>query len=212
MLGLCKKCKKKKKGLLIGNIISTGYNQCWRYVQPQKCAKSKDWNNKRYPPRSSINRWRKVIDGIGRTKKWSVCFILFYFFLPVGLFEERPPSSWGLHASICLCRCTASAECAAFPRPPSPELPLRLSTWPSGPLEPSRILLSWTTSTPLLGLLWDSVRGGTSSLTEGWRDVPGSSSSGIGLYQISPSSSASFSSAGSTLRGWGDTLAWPIVT
>lgn len=132
--------------------------------------------------------------------------------LPVALLVEAPPSSWGLHASICLCRCSASVECTVFPWLPSPKLPPRTSPTASGVTMPSRDLPPWPTSAPLLGLLSGSVRGGTSNrLEERWEDTS-SSSSGIGLYQISPSSSASFSSAGSTFRGYGDTLVWPTQT
>lgn len=129
----------------------------------------------------------------------------FFLALPVTLLVEGPASSWGLHASIRLWRFSASVECTAFPWLASPEMPHRLSPGASSPmpLQPPRFL---PPSPALLWLLWASVRGGTRSRTEvGW-EISGSSSSGIGLYQISPSSSASFSSAGSTLRSRVDTL------
>lgn len=139
---------------------------------------------------------------------------VFFSALPVGLLLEGPPSSWGLHASICLCACSTSVECTAFPWVASPEPPPRLSTRASGPPQPdpSRDLPPWTKSVPLLDPLWGSARGGAVSPRERWSELFCSSSSGMGLYQISPSSSASFSSAGSMLWGWGDTFAGLTLT
>ena len=176
------------------------------------------WETERQAIIGPWHQWRRLNQNVQKGSRVGMsggvyeCF--FFFASPVALLVDAPPSSWGLHASICLCRCSASVECTAFPWIPSPEPPPRLSPSASGPapLPPPRFLPPWPASPPRLGLLWSSARGGTISRTEGRWDISGSSSSGIGLYQISPSSSASFSSAGSTLRGWGDTLVWLMFT
>lgn len=128
--------------------------------------------------------------------------------LPVALMVKDSPSSKGLLASIRLCRGSASDRWTPFPCPPSPEFLQGPSPGTSRPVlvqPPGFLLPLWPASQPLLGLLWGSAPGAASSLMEGRREISCSSSSGMGLYQISPSSSASFSSAGSMSRSCAET-------
>lgn len=122
---------------------------------------------------------------------------------------EDPPSSKVLLARIRLCSCSASDRRMALPWPPSPEFPQGPSRGTSSPVfaqRPGLLLPLWPASQPLLGLRWGSAPGTASSFMDGRREISCSSSSGMGLYQISPSSSASFSSAGSMFRSCA--LAW----
>lgn len=120
--------------------------------------------------------------------------------LPVVLLVKDPPSSNVLLARIRLCRFSASDRRTALPWTPSDGFPQRPSR---GTSSPAVLLLAlWPASQALLGLLWGSGPGAACSLMEGRREISCSSSSGMGLYQISPSSSASFSSAGSMFWRW----------